>query len=145
LPSAGRTNLIDVKDWIISAFPTRYLDFWTTVARSDGSINPSYSAGDGIHLNNAGHQILYSRVVASRLYERTFAPVFESVAKAGGGIEFIWSVPPGMTAQLQYVSDVTSSDWTNVSNAMIVTNGIISRADVLTPAPARFYRLMLVP
>jgi lysophospholipase L1-like esterase len=74
LSSAGRSNLMDVRAWTISTFPTHYLDFWTTVANADGHINAAYGAGNGIHLNNAGHRILCSRVVASRLYELVSAP-----------------------------------------------------------------------
>jgi lysophospholipase L1-like esterase len=45
---------------------TRYnnvaVDYWNGVAQSNGFIKPEYNSGDGIHLNNAGHQKLYERM-----------------------------------------------------------------------------------
>ncbi|MFN3694164.1 MAG: GDSL-type esterase/lipase family protein [Ignavibacterium sp.] len=44
---------------------TRYnnyvIDFWNGIAQSNGFILPQFNSGDGIHLNNAGHRILYER------------------------------------------------------------------------------------
>jgi hypothetical protein len=52
---------------------TRYaphcIDFWTGTAAPDGSILPALNSGDGIHLNNTGHQLLFSRVVDSHLLD----------------------------------------------------------------------------
>jgi lysophospholipase L1-like esterase len=48
------------RDSILMEFPAFSLDFYTPVVAADSlSINPVYSFGDGIHLNNAGHQQLF--------------------------------------------------------------------------------------
>jgi len=39
-----------------------YIDFWTGIATSNGRINPKLDSGDGIHLNDKGHRLLYYRV-----------------------------------------------------------------------------------
>ncbi len=44
-------------------FPDTNIDFWTTLANTDGSVNTLYDSGDGIHLNDAGHLILLDRVI----------------------------------------------------------------------------------
>lgn len=49
-------------------FPDTYIDFWTTLANADGSVNPLYNAGDGVHLNDAGHLILLDRVINRNLH-----------------------------------------------------------------------------
>lgn len=59
-----RNLLISLTNRINSTYGANALDFWTTLANSDGSVNPLYDSGDGIHLNDAGHAILYNRVVA---------------------------------------------------------------------------------
>lgn len=57
-----RLLLIDLTAQINSTYGANALDFWTTLANSNGTINPLYDSGDGIHLNDAGHDILYNRV-----------------------------------------------------------------------------------
>ena len=53
---------------IPTTYPTNNIDFWTTIANADGTINSLYNAGDGVHLNDAGHQILVQRVINSDLH-----------------------------------------------------------------------------
>jgi len=51
------------RDSILMEFPAFSLDFYTPVVAADSlSINPVYSFGDGIHLNNGGHQQLFQVV-----------------------------------------------------------------------------------
>jgi lysophospholipase L1-like esterase len=73
LTSDQRTNLIIVRDYINTAFGTKAIDFWTTLANADGTINSTYDSGDGVHLNDAAHTILKDRVVATDIlnYSRT--------------------------------------------------------------------------
>ena len=59
------TSLETVRDWIAATYGHRALDFWTGVAASDGSILPSVDSGDGIHLNDVGHAMLYASVINS--------------------------------------------------------------------------------
>lgn len=51
-----------VKDSLLARFGTYAIDFWTGIADSNGLINPAFNSGDGVHLNNAGHQLLFQRV-----------------------------------------------------------------------------------
>lgn len=69
LSAAGRDSLIHMKDWIMATFADSYIDFWTGIAAADGSILPAYNSGDGVHLNNAGHSILFERVTESNLID----------------------------------------------------------------------------
>lgn len=59
-----RQRQIQIKDGIIANFPGRYIDFWTGIAEGDGRIKPLYDY-DNIHVNDAGHDILYQQVVAT--------------------------------------------------------------------------------
>lgn len=43
------------------------IDFWTGTARDDGFILPAYNSGDGVHLNNAGHRILFNAVMEKQI------------------------------------------------------------------------------
>jgi lysophospholipase L1-like esterase len=67
---AQRVRLAAVRDWIFGRFGDKVLDFWYPVAASDGTILPQYNGGDGLHLNNAGHEQLYNQVVYRRVIEK---------------------------------------------------------------------------
>lgn len=57
-----RWNLMTMRDWIAERFPDRVLDFWTGLATDDGQMLERFDMGDGIHLNDAGHAVLFTRV-----------------------------------------------------------------------------------
>jgi hypothetical protein len=73
LDAAGRAALIAMKDSTIARYKGRALDFWTGLANADGTVNSAYNAGDGIHINNAGHKVLYERVIAAGVWARVLA------------------------------------------------------------------------
>lgn len=59
IPLSTRQILLQGKDSIMAEFPSRSLDFWDPVVDpSTLGILSQYSAGDDIHLNNAGHALL---------------------------------------------------------------------------------------
>ena len=64
-----RWNLMTMRDWIAERFPDRVLDFWTGIATEDGLMREPYDAGDGIHLSDAGHALLFTRVRAENIPE----------------------------------------------------------------------------
>ncbi len=55
-------NLITMRDWIRDRFAAHALDFWTGIALDDGSLDPRYDTGDGTHLNDDAHAVLFERV-----------------------------------------------------------------------------------
>lgn len=69
LNDAGRQKLIELRDKIIATYGPRSIDFWTGLANPDGTINPRYSAGDGIHLNHTGHRILFHRILEKGIFQ----------------------------------------------------------------------------
>ena len=53
----------EVRDAILSAYGDHAIDFWSGLAGPDGFILKEYDSGDGIHLNDAGHRLLWQRVM----------------------------------------------------------------------------------
>lgn len=45
------------------------IDFWTCFADEKGHIKKKFDSGDGIHLNDAAHQLLFNRVVSENIPE----------------------------------------------------------------------------
>ncbi|NUN70465.1 MAG: T9SS type A sorting domain-containing protein, partial [Bacteroidetes bacterium] len=68
LDANGRALLMQLRDSSAARYKNRALDFWTGLANSDGTVNALYNAGDGIHLNNAGHKVLFERVMAAGVW-----------------------------------------------------------------------------
>jgi len=59
--------LTTVRDSIFSIYGDHAVDFWNGIAEEDAWILPQYNSGDGVHINDAGHAILFERVAALRL------------------------------------------------------------------------------
>jgi uncharacterized protein YgiM (DUF1202 family)/lysophospholipase L1-like esterase len=117
LDATGRANQATMKNWILSTYEDHAIDFWTTLANTDGTINTTYSQGDGIHLNALGHTKLYSRVLGSNIMEELCenqAPV------ANAGIDQTIHLPT-TTATLS--GSATDGDGTIASYAWTFVSG----------------------
>lgn len=61
--NATQTSLlIGMVDTCFTRYSKFAVDFWNGLAQSNGYIKPEYNSGDGVHLNNAGHQKLFERM-----------------------------------------------------------------------------------
>ena len=60
-----RARQAATRDSLLAHYDTRALDFWTDVATDDDRIGPRLDSGDGIHLNDRVHRLLYRRVWAA--------------------------------------------------------------------------------
>lgn len=67
LDVARRNLLIGYRDAIVSEYGDKALDIWSPVANANGTTNALYDSGDGIHLNNKGHSVLYRKMVESNI------------------------------------------------------------------------------
>ena len=115
------SNLTQTRDWIISRFGNKSVNFWETVANADGSIN-SYYDYDYAHVNNIGHNLFFTRMraecILDTLCNRLIPPCNFSVGTAiignsnacgnmGVGDSAIYSIT---------ANDAVSYSW-SVSNA----------------------------
>ncbi|MEL7532885.1 MAG: GDSL-type esterase/lipase family protein [Bacteroidota bacterium] len=64
----------EVRDSINAKYAPFNIDFWTTIATSNNTIEPAYNSGDGVHLNDAGHKILFERVRDTQIPAYLFVP-----------------------------------------------------------------------
>ena len=67
LDDDGRQRQAAMRDWILDRFGDRAVDVWDGVALADGSLDPRFDMGDGVHQNDAGHRLIVQRVVATDL------------------------------------------------------------------------------
>jgi lysophospholipase L1-like esterase len=74
--ASGRLLLQQMVGLTNEAFAGRSMDFWTGFGDSTGILLPAYDS-DGVHMNNAGHAVLYDRVMTT---VTTTTPAMPSVA-----------------------------------------------------------------
>lgn len=92
---AGKLRqLMQIRDSTLLQYGGYAIDFWTTVANADATINPAYNSGDGVHLNDAGHEILFQRVKEKPILGAAGTlPVFLTSFRAypvAAGIQLEW-------------------------------------------------------
>lgn len=63
-----RLRLKTVNDKVIAVYTFHVNDFLNQLSTSTYSINPLYSEGDGIHLNNAGHAIIANATLKHAIF-----------------------------------------------------------------------------
>jgi hypothetical protein len=71
-------------------------------------------------------------------------PEFQAVTLTNNALSLSWSTEAGGTYQLQYNSDLSSSDWVNLSSPVTATGPTLTTTDSITNGPQRFYRLVLL-
>jgi hypothetical protein len=72
-------------------------------------------------------------------------PVFQAVKLTQGTLELTWSTEAGGSYQLQYNSDLKSTNWTSLGGPLTATGPTLSATDYTTNGPARFYRTVFLP
>jgi hypothetical protein len=72
-------------------------------------------------------------------------PEFQALTLTNGTLSLTWSTEAGKTSQLQYNSDLDSSNWTNPGSPVTATAATLSTTDFVTNSPKRFYRLVPSP
>jgi lysophospholipase L1-like esterase len=82
-----RDVLFAQTDSTFARFGTFAIDFWNGVGAPDGTILPQYDSGDGTHLNDSGHALLFSRVLDADVWSR-------AVTAVGPGEDHGSVVPP---------------------------------------------------
>ncbi len=103
-----------------------------------GSDNVFYgvASGGGAYTNG----IIYQLSVA--LPPQFVCPV---LGGSGGTLYLSWSAVSGRTYQLEYATDLTSANWTNLGGVTVATNGVINATDYQPPDQQRFYRAVESP
>jgi uncharacterized repeat protein (TIGR03803 family) len=72
-------------------------------------------------------------------------PKVQSPTSTNGSVLLTWSSVAGQTYQLQFNSDLSSTNWTNLGTSTLATNGTMSASDAVGTDLQRFYRVVLLP
>lgn len=72
--SVNRLNLKVLNDSLRNRFGNSFIDFFTPMVEpSDNSIKPEFNSGDGTHLNDAAHEILFQLVRGANIFQNTIS------------------------------------------------------------------------
>jgi uncharacterized repeat protein (TIGR03803 family) len=82
---------------------------------------------------------------AGTVFRLTIVPEFQTVTLTDSTLNLTWSTEAGGTYQLQYNSNLSSSNWINLGSPINATGATLNTTDTLTNGPHRFYRLVLSP
>jgi streptogramin lyase len=116
-----------------------------SVGHADGTNSAArFSQPDGLRVDSTGN-VYVAEFANNTICKGVPVPVFQSVKQVNDQIEFTWSATPGQRFQLQYHSDLSSTNWTNLGNTMTATNGTMFGSDTFGPETTRFYRIILLP
>ena len=58
---------------------------------------------------------------------------------------FTWSSQPGSNYEVQFTTDLTSTNWSILGGPINATNSTITASDFITTNQQRFYRIVLLP
>ena len=73
------------------------------------------------------------------------APGLQTPVQTGATVHVTWSSVSGQMYQLQELTNAVRTDWLNVGNAQVATNGTMSAFEAWNPAELRLYRVILLP
>lgn len=64
----------DVRDSLIAIYSPFVIDFWTGLADSTNQLSGTYDSGDGTHLNDDGHALVFGRAAATDIPGFLYTP-----------------------------------------------------------------------
>jgi hypothetical protein len=73
------------------------------------------------------------------------APVFQSAASTNGAITLTWTATTGVAYQLQYTTNLSLLNWTDLGAPITANSSTIATSDVQPADPQRFYRVLVAP
>jgi hypothetical protein len=62
-----------------------------------------------------------------------------------GQLSMTWSAEIGNSYQLQFISELGATNWTNLGPVLAASGSTLTATDVIANASARFYRIVLQP
>lgn len=148
---AARQKLKEVRDSVLAQFGNHAINFWDGLADpTTYEIIPTYNA-DNIHLNDAGHDILFQRVRDSPVFVAELLPVklrSFNATQQQGAVNISWTVAdeePGTRYELQRSADGANFKTIQTfTSANASANRSYNATDPGAAAGINYYRLKVV-
>jgi uncharacterized repeat protein (TIGR03803 family) len=82
---------------------------------------------------------------AGTVFRLTIVPEFQAGTLSNNTLNLTWSTERGGVYQLQWNSDLSSTNWSNLGSHLTATGATLSTTDIIMNGPQQFYRLVLSP
>lgn len=79
------------------------------------------------------------------IFRLVIPPMIQPIAQTGSAITLTWSSIVGQTYQVQCNSDLTSTNWINLTPLITATSSTTMVSDAIVPKQQRFYRIVEFP
>jgi uncharacterized repeat protein (TIGR03803 family) len=112
---------------------------------SRDGINPYGGLVQGTDGNFYGETVFGGTNGYGTVFRLTILPEFQTVTLTNNTVSLSWYAEYGGLYQLQYVPDLSSSNWTDLGSPITATGATLNTTDSITNGPQRFYRLVLLP
>lgn len=107
------------------------------VRGADGNFyGTTYNGGTNNNVANNGDGTVFRLSVP-------MPPVFEKITQTNGVWSLTWSAVAGQVYQLQFTASLDSSNWMDLGDTNVATDGIMSATDNTGSVAQRFYRIVL--
>ena len=108
--SASKVQLqMDVRDSILSHFGSKAIDFWSGFANSSGGLDSAFDSGDGVHMNDPAHRVLFQRVQAKNI----LSALTDTLTKPDHFVQ-------GIASSNYQCGQKKDSVWVNISNSGVL-------------------------
>lgn len=130
---AQRQNLMIARDSLMARFGAKMIDVWPDLAQADGRIRPEFDSGDGVHVNNTGHRLIYNRVVASGVWA-SLTQIEEGNLKSEIRFELAQNFPNPFNPTTVIRFNLTSSHVTRLTVFDVLGREVAVLVDGVMPA-----------
>lgn len=80
---------------------------------------------------------------ATTMSTNGFFPNLTLVSQTNGVVTFSWNSLPGQPYQVEYASDLPATNWQSLGDVIFATDTTTVTNDTPSPAPRRYYRVVL--
>jgi uncharacterized repeat protein (TIGR03803 family) len=113
-------------------------------SRTDGS-NPNAALVQAVDGSFYGTTATGGPAGYGTIFHFVIPPAFQTITHTNGGIAFTWSAMPKQICQLQYSTNLASTNWLDFGNPITVANTSLFASDSTATNSQRFYRIRLLP
>lgn len=128
----------DLADTIPDVYGNYAIDFWNDLADENGFIKDEFDSGDGIHLNDAGHRLLFSRVWDKHIDTTSCFPTATASIDASGDAFKLFPNPFNHELNLEIASVKAYDVWMSLSD---ITGSVVAYSEMETVNGINTYNL----
>lgn len=102
------------------------------------------SSGGTLYRSGGGEQFAMDDLVILPHHTAPVPPLLQNLTQAGGATTFTWAAQAGQAYQVQYLADLSQTNWINLGSPLTTGNYTLTSFDP-SANQQRFYRVLALP